>query len=101
MMMSPPGQHPFVDLRRNDATNWSLPVDTYEELHNKMSPRGGSPGSKVSILGSVGSVGPLVTEIQASQAGNFSRNFETSCLASLDLSDQRAHTTHTTQYRHF
>ena len=45
--------------------------------------RKGSPGSKVSILGSVGSVGTLETEIQASQAGRFKIPGEVSCLASL------------------
>ena len=44
-------------------------------------------------MGTVGPVGTLETEIQASQAGNFSRNFETSCLASLDLGLQSTHTT--------
>ena len=36
-----PGQHPFVDLRSNDATGACLPVDisSYEELHNTRSPR--------------------------------------------------------------
>ena len=39
----------------------------YKRLLNKRSV--GSPGSKVSILGTVGSPGTLAPELQASQAG--------------------------------
>ena len=47
----------------------------------------------MSILGSVGPVGTLETEIQASQAGSFKIPGEVSCLASLDLGLQSTHTT--------